>query len=862
MLSRRKTPPLAVAAVALLVVGGLALAVLWPQSGHVVEWTEADLEATAVDHDDAPSELTTARHEIEPEPGQPSSWTEGTTDAAQILTLRGRVVDALAQPIASATVSLELRGTDRERMRKPMTTATDGTFAFRGPLRPRQAVSVLAMHAEYAPSLVDREVPAAGDEKELALGDIVLGRGATVRGSVILAGGSPATGADVQLSWESGSRVLWSTPIRERMQARAADGTGTFMFTHVPPGGFRIVAVAPRRIAAMSDSFLVAEAAQVTVPPIVLQPGCLLTGTVTDRRGKAIEKATVTVTHLERAGPQLRAVTDASGSFELDNLPPLPSNVRVYARGFVTQARPIDLGSQQDIQVALEDGLRLAGRVRDAGTGAPIGAFAAQARRVRSLHSQVPAEFAEKPRAELEAVDAQRSPIVGHQANVLPQDPGAIAAHEGGEFVFDDLDEGVYAVDVKASDFLMARSAEVELRLGAPSPRIEVDLQRGVVLRGFVTRRAAGAGIAQARVEVMWLPQDTVEDRRLRGPSIASTITEGDGRFELKNVRPGRCALRAFATGYEATIGEPLIVTTDRDGFRLELAAQAALRGHVRGIESGRESEVTVVAFATYRNIATGRVTADGAYRLADLKPDGYHVRAYLADSRTAIRRLAEALRQELVGGPDVVLEAGDERELDLDLVVVPIGDLRGVVRVNGAPGSGHQIRLVSETGALREPARFVPTMQQQIEADGSFAFRAVEAGRYELAVVSIARDRIELRRQPIAVLPGVTTTVAVDVAVASLVGEVVAPEDGQPVDGMIRLQPRELAELPPSEAPQDRREIAARVRGGRFRVDVLPVGSFTVEHSLGTERKSVRRELDLAPGEQKKLVIVAGEKL
>jgi len=815
---------------AFLVLGTGAVALLWPRHELVTEWDDADLEPVATADDDRQAELSTSRTEVGPDDQDAGPLTEPHTPLGSVadLTLRGRVVDRQGTPVAGALVRLELAGSERERMRKPTPTAADGTFAFRGPMRPGRAITLLATHPDFAPAQVGRHVPAGGDPPLVA--DIVLGRGGTVRGSVVLEGGGAAGGAEVRLLPESGVGALWSGALRNRLDAEApsTDGAGLFQIERLPPGGYRVTVRAPGRVAANSDGFLVVEGGVVTLPPISLAPGCTLAGRVMDRHGRGVAKARVAVTHLPPpASPQQRAVTGTDGSFVIDNLAPRPSDLHVFAPGFVSHQRRIDLARERSVEIVLDDGLRIAGRVRDAATGAAVLVFAVRARRVQDSAKAAPA-----PR----------------QADDLPQDAGPPIAHPDGTFVCDGLDGGVYAIDVKAEGFVAARSEPIELHPETPTPMVEVALERGHRLRGLVTGAAEGAPIAGARIEVLLLPPAAAAPERPRGPTVATAISGADGSFAIDNVRAGRCVLRTSAAGHAAVVGEPFQVAGDVDGLRVVLAAQARLFGSVRGIPRGREPDVTVVAFATHRNIKTARVASDGRYDLGELPPTGYHVRAFLADASTAIRRLAEALGGEPATMPDVQLRSGEDRDLPLQLELVATGSLHGQATVNGAPAVGFQLRLEPPGQPAR---RFLPTVVQQVEVDGTFAFRDVEAGTYDLVLYGVARARIALARRPVDVRADTDDQVAIDVDVAAVEGEVVAPEDGTPVDGIVKLHP----------ASGRGGEFTARVHAGRFRIDVLPAGSWVLEHVLEPEREGAREELTLARGERRRLVLTAGRK-
>src|SRR5690606_17191094 len=272
-------------------------------------------------------------------------------------------------------------------------------------------------------------------------------------------------------------------------------------------------------------------------------------------------------------------------------------------------------------------------------SGRPITAFAVRARRRHDLAEPVAAELAGRSPAELNAEIRKLTQALSERGNdpatvariaelqhaasqlslqqrtasageQIPQDPGAIVPHPGGEFTLTGLDEGVYAVDVKAEDYQMTRSEAVELRVGQPAPSLTVILQRGVEVHGEVVRETDGRGIAGAR-----------------------------GTFILRNVRPGTVALRVQAPGYEGEVGPPFVAGHEPARQRIALRPLAALHGRVRRVPPGREREVTVTVFSASRSVATRTLADDGTYRFTDLQPGDYRVAAFLCDARAAVRR-------------------------------------------------------------------------------------------------------------------------------------------------------------------------------------------------------------------------------
>ncbi|HLU40334.1 MAG TPA: carboxypeptidase regulatory-like domain-containing protein, partial [Planctomycetota bacterium] len=782
-------------AAALAVVCAVAFVALWPRDAEVVQWTVADVETNAPQDEAADVTAPDAqRSVVEPDPTA-ASEADREELQARTITVRGRVVDRFGGPIAGAAVHVELRGGGSERVRRPVTTAADGTFALRGPMRLPRTVRVRASHPEHAPSVVDRPVSEVSDE--VVLGDIVLGGGARVRGQVVRGDGSAVAGATVELQPDGATRMAWSLDGTRHVTATETDGTGSFELTHVPAGSFFVVARATRMLPARTDSFAVSEGDEEVLAPLVLQPGAMLTGVVVDRAGRPIAKATVYATTAGQPAAQHHATTGDDGRFAIDYLRTAPTSVLARAQGYVSVRQRLDLAVQSDVTIVLEQGLVLRGTVRDE-SGRPITAFAVRARRMHDLAEPVAAELAGRSPAELNAEIRKLTQALSERGNdpatvariaelqhaasqlslqqrtasageQIPQDPGAIVPHPGGEFTLTGLDEGVYAVDVKAEDYQMTRSEAVELRVGQPAPSLTVILQRGVEVHGEVVRETDGRGIAGARVELMRLSEQR-PGLRVRGPTIARAIAGPDGTFILRNVRPGTVALRVQAPGYEGEVGPPFVAGHEPARQRIALRPLAALHGRVRRVPPGREREVTVTVFSASRSVATRTLADDGTYRFTDLQPGDYRVAAFLCDARAAVRRMNALVRN--TPGVDVVLAAGEERAHDLDLSVVPLGALRGTVRINGAAAGGFVVTL-----SRVEPgngAQHATTLHEaRVEADGTFALRDLDTGPHVLRVLSIARERVELAQREVVIAADEEHTIAIDVVSCELTGEV-----------------------------------------------------------------------------------------
>lgn len=846
---------------------------------RITEWDMGDLRPSDPSREDGPSaELASAdRSELAEGPDAEPEWSNAEPNLPSRV-LRGRVVDPGGIPVAGAEVRLRVqvagRTLNRGVVNRPVKTAGDGSFAFRGPLGGVRSVTVSASHPAYAPAAVEREIAGQG-QSDVLLHDVILTAGGIVAGSVTSTDHVGLVDATVELTPNNGPG---GGLLKGNLVARTVGGGG-YRIEHVPAGSYRVVARAPRMLIVSSPMFGVREGDVTNVPPLELGDGCLLDGLVTDRQGQPIAGARVWVNPI-RPGTVGTGESGIDGRFAIDNLARTEATLRVQKAGYVSHQGGIDLAASARVTVVLEAGLRITGTVRDAESGAALTEFAVQARRLRALTTRsaepgaIEAELQARARdldadagAELEAKlsrlheTRRNSALDGWRERVrgLPKDPGPPRSFPDGTFVCEGLDEGVWVVDIRAADRQLARSDTLELELGKPEGAVDFALTRGHTVAGTVLA-ADGASITGALVELMLMPPPgTPAGVSTHGVRVLSTTSSATGAFHVPNAPTGWISVAVTAKGHDAARTPPFELAADVADVVVRLGARARIVGRALGVSEAEGAAVSVIAIAGFRNVSSKTADADGTFALDDLKPGPYHVRAYLCDGREATRRaLASVSKRD--APPDLVLAAGETRSFDVQVQRIPSGKVTGRVRRNGAPAAGHAIRLSrQEERAAAPDSTFMdwggfegPSLPSRaIEADGSFAVPDVEAGDYWLRVLAPGRSAGELHREAITVVAEQATHVEILIASGGIDGEVVAPEAGAPpLSGRLRLF-RDAASVP---ADIDAWEATGRIRhvrfqAGRFRVDDIAAGSYLVEISAGKDRPSSTGRIDVTPG-------------
>lgn len=234
-------------------------------------------------------------------------------------------------------------------------------------------------------------------------------------------------------------------------------------------------------------------------------------GVVEDQGGSPAEGAVVSAVARARSSePPATVRSDAEGRFQLRDLE--------GGTWLLTASRPGSAPASVDavagaagVRIRLEAGGRLAGRVRDRRSGAPIAPFTVL---VRSKEIQ-----------SISVIDPE------------------------GRYELDALAPGAAVVNVVAPGY--APSSQVRVTIPAPgaSPATaDFDLSPGGTLVGVVLERGGGQPITDARVEVEGTPPS------LGVPVRNETVTDRDGRFTLGGLAESTIGISASAPGHHARI--------------------------------------------------------------------------------------------------------------------------------------------------------------------------------------------------------------------------------------------------------------------------------------------------------------------
>ncbi|MEC9047562.1 MAG: carboxypeptidase-like regulatory domain-containing protein [Planctomycetota bacterium] len=787
--------------------------------------------------------------------------------------VRGRVTDLAGNAVLDAEVKMEpdfrnrLRWQrNRDELLPPTTTDSNGYYTYENVPEGRFAVTVLAkMHTPGRSEGFD-----VAEDAVVEVPDIALGPGYEVTGIVVDARGEPIAKADVRL------RASLS-----RNAQPGADGQGGRDRGGRERGG---------RERGRGFSF----------------------------RGMG-----------DFGGRDHRAETDEEGKFFLEHLPGTLMEIRVRAKGFLEhEADEIDPKLQQPIYVTMQDGLRITGLVQTP-DGLPQTTYAVEARRLRDLPDPSKPELdltdlwskmsnpdlSEDGRRELmrqmrSARDQFSSQFRGRggerggrgsersgrggrgseRGGREGRNDDEQEQHDGGRFVADGLQEGVYEVVVKAEDYARYQSAEVQVRRDNAAPDLTITLDRGVYVGGVVldpygdpiagaevTLRSASldennppqmpdftggrggrGGFDMSRMAREWM-------RGMSGPpQRLEATTDEDGLFIVKNVQRGVYALSAAAEGFSQESLGAFQLNNDRSDFELRLKPLGVIMGTVTGFLPEEVNQVQVGALLIPedgnimgammrggmrggmrgrggpggRNMSTGKIQADGTYRLEGLTPGDYLVRTWIGGT-SEIMRIMQPL---MMGGQlnaDVNVRAGAETRWDLQIERPQVGSLVGSVLHNGEFAKGFRVELRPQDDGASQPsdgnewmarmARWGRNKSGTVKGDGTFEIKDVNAGIYTLRITEGRRGG-PLYQEQVQVLADSTLERTFSLTTGSLQGSVATDDgsDAKEIRGNVAL----VADL--VEVPEDLRSylrenasFSARIRDGAFEVKSLPTGTY-----------------------------------
>jgi hypothetical protein len=721
-------------------------------------------------------------------PNPPRSRPRASRPApTQPLVLEGIVRGPDRKPIDKALVIA--RSEAPEPNETSLAARTDAQGRFRLTLRSARTHRIRAEAAGLAARTLSGVAPGTSLTIDLAAGGAIEG---IVRDADT---SQPAVGVTVETT-DREAITLPDDPQAGRIRA-ITDAEGRFRLAGLRTGRHDVSARSRARGSASRAG--VATGARID---LMLHPSAAIAGVVTGPDGKPVPDAVVTPVGFRSAAGLRSERTDAQGRYEIAGLAGGVYDVAVRAKGLAPGVVPevtLDARGEARVDVALQAGARVSGRLVDAG---------------------------EKPLAGRVGVGE----VGGHPLPYVLRDLMSAEAGADGRFAIEAVPSGEHALGAEARGLAPHR---VEFSLAGTQAQLDlgdVRMEAGLAIRGVV-RTSAGTPVADATV--------TARAMRTRVSTEARARTDADGGFVLAGLEPVTYRLDAGSPGQGRTHreaepgGEPMELVLDGGG---------SIRGRV--VDDGGQPVVAfrVIARATSEQapFAFEQFDAqDGRFLLKDVSP-GAHVVSVEAPDRASATAQAK-------------VEAGGTT--DVGTVRLGAGlTLRGtVVDGTGGPVVGAQVLLVKRQVNM---VSFGGEADVMTDRTGAFEVRGVAPGPVE---VSAAHPQYA-SPQPFALVLDAAQPppdVRLVMSAGGRIEGTVRRRDGTPLAGVM-ISVASAGEMATRDAMRstlaDGSFVIEHVPAGRVRVTAM-----TPERS-GLFRSALGREVEVREDETVRVDLVSRE--
>jgi protocatechuate 3,4-dioxygenase beta subunit len=649
-----------------------------------------------------------------------------------------RVVDPDSRPVAGARVETFVEGGPSPAFSvagRPLASALTGPDGVAPVHVPAvDGVALIVDHPDYPPELL--EGPAAHSASQIRLDAVEPWVG---RIEPAEAGAEPEARlgticAAGRFELRMGGRS------REWRRCASVAADGGFRLAGLPGGPLEVEVLVPGFLRlARTVTSREGEGAR-----LGLERGVLVTGRITDPRGRGVTGARV------EADGAVPAEADAGGRFALA-VRHLPAEILAGASGYRSATREVT--ATGPVELRLEPAEQIAGTL--------LGDPGETIREVEIWFRDVVAGSRNGGTARLPAVD--------------------------GEFRLDLEAPGSYLLRFLVSGYRELVQGPVEVGPGRSVSLGAIQLSRGAGVRGVLADAAEGTPLAGVIVEALpvgGLGLGVLADGR-GGEGVVSDST---GAFTLAGLDPGRYHVRWRRDGY-GTVHR--LLDLEGDGL-LELGTMflgggIELFGVIRDPAGRARPELAVQLYDAANEVlvpmAETTSDAEGAYRLEPVGAGRYRMQ---------------------VGGEHVLLAqeieiAHGAAEQRLDLTAGG-GRVRGRLTYRGVPVAGGRVTLTpafsrtGRSGGIRVRSgdgelsfgRRRETAIGEVGEDGSFTLDDAPAGLAWLAYANLAGERRAVRSVAVPDRPG--EELRIDLAGRPLEGRVVDPGTGLGVEARLFL--------------------------------------------------------------------------
>ncbi len=524
-----------------------------PLDGPVVVRETAPMQVPEVPDIESEPELMDVPVSLRPVPNQAQFVAEVGTMLRRV---SGRVISNNGQPVANCQLKLYkgnplLVNVNFAGSRKVVDSSTisgqDGSFELLSVPVGRDFILV-GEHDDFATTeLGNLHVTVARDLTGIVLR---MEPGATIEGVVASATGSPIAEARIELFDAIASVQL---PPAERLPWKIvfSDNNGQYSFEHVSANSLKVRVQAPgfESQSRMLSFALDARASDRTVD-FSLKDGMSLPGRVVDESGNPIPDVRVEATSLTKdyQGTAL-SNSDRAGFFLLEGMGDNQYyQVRATAKGYSNKVNPKVHVDDGELLIEMEQRLYVEGAVVDH-SGSPIRSYSLTLMR---------------------AAEGRDPMFLNDTRNFSAAD---------GQFVFDNLDPGSYALEARAKGMAPSWSEPFAvIRTDDPAPIVNITMGLGGTVTGQVLN-TLGAAVPNALVK---LNANNHLDSPIQGIFAAlggsgaskrkiQTRTDGKGQFSFSNVRAGTYQLASTHASYAPATVNNVVVLDDAVGSNLSV---------------------------------------------------------------------------------------------------------------------------------------------------------------------------------------------------------------------------------------------------------------------------------------------------
>ena len=495
-----------------------------------------------------------------------------------------------------------------------------------------------------------------------------------------------------------------------------------------------------------------------------------------------------------------KATTDEDGNYKLTGLPAGHFTIFPLAKSYVVLKGSVYKGPGQDVNVAegeaitkidfpLVRGGVVTGRITDA-EGHPL---------IGERVSIVPKDSTPDAGPQMGMLGGTRNLTDDRGVyRVYGLGPGSYkvsvgqAASAGGAVSIMGIGGSQYVKTFYPGVEDEARATIIEIKEGTEVPNVDITvgkLDKGFSVSGRVIDADSGAPVASAYIGHSLVDQSNQQGG---GMNFSGVVTDGNGKFRLEGLRPGRYSVYTFGAGQSnSTYSEPVnfdIADSDVTGIEIKARRGATINGVAIVENNSDPAVVALLQTASLYAYIEQKGSAPPSYAQSPIGPDSSFHMAGLAPGKARLGmegfpvapKGLTLVRTELDGvdQKDGIEVAAGAQVNGVRLVFAyGSGSVRGDVKIEGGSlpeGSSLRVIIRSLAGDSRQFGRGT-----ELDARLHFVLENIPPGNYELVVRGPATGTkggppAELAKQTVTVANGTEVKV-------NLVVDLSARPGGQP---------------------------------------------------------------------------------